>query len=195
MKLIVGLGNPGFQYAMTRHNVGFMVIDRLLHQIPDTVEKSGFKGRYTKTKWNGEDIILLKPETFMNLSGESIRPLMDFFKITIDNLLVVYDDVDLPPGALRIRSSGSSGGHNGLKSLIAHLGSTEFKRIRIGIGKDPVRPTADHVLSTFTKDESPFIETAIDTSIKALSLWMTQPFEIVMNRYNIKNEKTTPVNL
>lgn len=195
MKLIVGLGNPGFQYAMTRHNVGFMVINRLLHQMPDAIEKTGFKGRYTKTKWNGEDIILLKPETFMNLSGESIRPLMDFFKITIDDLLVVYDDVDLPPGVLRIRSSGSSGGHNGLKSLIAHLGSTEFKRIRIGIGKDPVRPTADHVLSTFTKDELPLIETAIDTSVKALSLWMTQPFELVMNRYNIKNEKTTPVNV
>ncbi len=194
MKLIVGLGNPGFQYAMTRHNVGFMVIDRLIRQIPDAIEKTGFKGRYVKTKWNGEDIILLKPETFMNLSGESIRPVMDFYKITIDDLIVVYDDVDLPPGALRIRSSGSSGGHNGLKSTIAHLGSTQFKRIRVGIGKDPVRPTADHVLSTFTKEESPLIEAAIDTSVKALSVWMTQPFEIVMNRYNTKNEKTTPVN-
>lgn len=194
MKLIVGLGNPGFQYAMTRHNVGFMVIDRLIRQIPDAIEKTGFKGRYVKTKWNGEDIILLKPETFMNLSGESIRPVMDFYKIAIDDLIVVYDDVDLPPGALRIRSSGSSGGHNGLKSTIAHLGSTQFKRIRVGIGKDPVRPTADHVLSTFTKEESPLIEAAIDTSVKALSVWMTQPFEIVMNRYNTKNEKTTPVN-
>lgn len=195
MKLIVGLGNPGIQYAMTRHNVGFMVIDRLLHQLPDAIEKTGFKGRYTKTKWNGEDVVLLKPETFMNLSGESIRPLMDFYKISIDDFIVVYDDVDLAPGILRIRSSGSSGGHNGLKSIIAHLGSTQFKRIRVGVGKDPVRPTADHVLSTFTKDESPLIEAAIDTSVKALALWMTQPFELIMNRYNTKNEKTTTTNL
>jgi PTH1 family peptidyl-tRNA hydrolase len=189
MKLIVGLGNPGFEYAMTRHNVGFMVIDRLLKQQNNPVEKTGFKGRYSKFKISGEDVVVIKPETFMNLSGESIRAIVDFYHISIDDVLVVYDDVDLMPGSVRIRESGSSGGHNGIKSIISHLGNSAFKRIRIGVGKDPIRPTADHVLSVFSKEESPLIENAIEHACKAITTWMNQPFEIVMNRYNLKHEK------
>lgn len=190
MRLIVGLGNPGNEYANTRHNVGFLIVDALASSLKNDNWKSNFKGKYIKTKMVNEDIILLKPETYMNLSGESVRSIMDFFHIQADEILVIYDDVDLVPGALRIRSSGSSGGHNGMKSIISHIGTTEFKRFRIGIGKDAVKPTADHVLSNFTKEESELIKNVTTTTIQAIQAWLTQPFEIVMNKFNTKHEKS-----
>ena len=191
MKLVVGLGNPGNQYLRTRHNVGFLAIDQIALACGSLTWKTGFKGRYAKTRISNEDVILLKPETFMNLSGESVRALIDFYHIIPADILIIYDDVDLPPGTVRIRESGSSGGHNGMKSIIAHIGTSDFKRIRIGIGKDSLRPTADHVLSNFTADESLLIQQALNVSSSAISTWMSQPFEIVMNRYNSKNEKPT----
>lgn len=135
MKLIVGLGNPGKEYENTRHNCGFMAIDYLAQDLGVTINQAKFKGLYAKIKVEGEDVILLKPQTYMNLSGESVSEVMKFFKIDKEDVLVIYDDLDLPVGKIRIRANGSAGGHNGIKSLIAHLNGQDFKRIRIGIDR------------------------------------------------------------
>ena len=142
MKLIVGLGNPGKEYENTRHNCGFMAIDYLAQDLGVTINQAKFKGLYAKIKVEGEDVILLKPQTYMNLSGESVSEVMKFFKIDKEDVLVIYDDLDLPVGKIRIRANGSAGGHNGIKSLIAHLNGQDFKRIRIGIDQSlPLYPS------------------------------------------------------
>ena len=130
MKLIIGLGNPGKEYENTRHNTGFMVLDRLSEKLNIEMTQNKFKGLYGKSKYKGEDVILLKPQTYMNLSGESVRQVMDFFKINQEDILVIYDDLDMPVGKLRLRQSGSAGGHNGIKNIILHTGSQNFNRIR-----------------------------------------------------------------
>ena len=154
MKLIVGLGNPGREYEGTRHNCGFMVIDKLAEKLNVSVDQNKFKGLYVKFKYHGEDVILLKPQTYMNLSGESVSTLMQFFKIEIEDLLVIYDDLDMPVGKLRLRKTGSAGGHNGIKNIIAHLNSQDFKRIRVGIDRHKYMKVVDYVLSRFTKEET-----------------------------------------
>ena len=133
MKLIVGLGNPGKQYEGTRHNVGFAVIDEIAERLHMSLDQAKFKGIYGMGHVEGEKIFLLKPLTYMNLSGESIGALMDYYQIDIEELLVIYDDLDLPVGRIRLRQRGSAGGHNGVKSTISHVGSQEFNRIRVGI--------------------------------------------------------------
>jgi len=135
MKLIIGLGNPGKEYENTRHNTGFMVLDRLSEKLNIEMTQNKFKGLYGKSKYKGEDVILLKPQTYMNLSGESVRQVMDFFKINQEDILVIYDDLDMPVGKLRLRQSGSAGGHNGIKNIILHTGSQNFNRIRVGIDR------------------------------------------------------------
>ena len=134
MKLIVGLGNPGKDYENTRHNVGFMVMDRLSDVMNVSISTTKFKGEYVKFKYHGEDVILLKPMTYMNNSGECIREVMDYYKCDIDDFIVIFDDISLDVGKLRLRAKGSAGGHNGIKSIIAHLGSDKFKRIKFGVG-------------------------------------------------------------
>ena len=168
MKLIVGLGNPGKEYAGTRHNCGFMVIDRLASKLNVDVDQNKFKGLYAKVKYHGEDIILLKPQTYMNLSGESVNAVMNFFKIDKDDLLVIYDDLDMPVGKLRLRKTGSAGGHNGIKNIIAHLNSQDFKRIRVGIDRHKYMNVADYVLSRFSKVESEAIEQGIENAANAV---------------------------
>ncbi|MBU8908431.1 aminoacyl-tRNA hydrolase [Desertibacillus haloalkaliphilus] len=185
MKLIVGLGNPGKKYEGTRHNVGFSVIDQCAKDLMIDIDQSKFKGVYGYKTIEGEKVFLLKPLTYMNLSGESIRPLMDFYKIDINDLLVVYDDLDLPVGKIRLRQKGGHGGHNGIRSIISHLGTNEFKRIRVGVD----RPTADdtvinHVLSTFRPDERDGIAEAVEQSAKACEAWVTNDFLQVMNEFN-----------
>jgi peptidyl-tRNA hydrolase, PTH1 family len=187
MKLIVGLGNPGRQYEETRHNVGFKVIDELSDQLHIPLDKAKFNGVFGQGMVNGEKVLLLKPLTYMNLSGESIRPLMDYYDILVEDILVVYDELDLPVGKIRLREKGSAGGHNGMKSIIQHLGTQEFKRIRIGIN----RPTnsmkiADYVLGRFPAEELQDIKDAIQKSAEAAEKWVSTSFLQVMNEFNAK---------
>lgn len=184
MKLIVGLGNPGKEYAGTRHNCGFMVIDRLASKLNVDVDQNKFKGLYAKVKYHGEDIILLKPQTYMNLSGESVNAVMNFFKIDKDDLLVIYDDLDMPVGKLRLRKTGSAGGHNGIKNIIAHLNSQDFKRIRVGIDRHKYMNVADYVLSRFSKVESGAIEQGIENAANAVLDYLDNDFNHAMNYYN-----------
>src|SRR5437868_4206745 len=167
MKLIVGLGNPGKQYDQTRHNIGFAVIDELAHRFHISLDQAKFKGIYGSTMVNGEKVFLLKPLTYMNLSGESIGPLMDYFQIDLEDLLVIYDDLDLPVGKIRLRQKGSAGGHNGIKSTISHLGTQEFNRIRIGIDRPQQGMSIpDYVLGKFPEQEQALITEAVNKSAK-----------------------------
>ena len=184
MKLIVGLGNPGKEYAGTRHNCGFMVIDRLASKLNVDVDQNKFKGLYAKVKYHGEDIILLKPQTYMNLSGESVNAVMNFFKIDKEDLLVIYDDLDMPVGKLRLRKTGSAGGHNGIKNIIAHLNSQDFKRIRVGIDRHKYMNVADYVLSRFSKVESEAIEQGIENAANAVLDYLDNDSNHAMNYYN-----------
>lgn len=167
MKLIIGLGNPGKEYEKTRHNAGFMVIDKLSQDLGINVDKSGYKGLYGKGRVNGEDVILLKPQTFMNLSGESVRAVMDYFKISIKDIVVVFDDLDIEIGKIRIRNNGSAGGQNGMKSIIQHLGTQDFLRIRVGIGKDPLIETSKYVLGRMSKEQEPEFEKGLEKGMIA----------------------------
>lgn len=186
MKLIVGLGNPTKEYEKTRHNVGFMVMDALANQLNVNINTKKFNGEYVKFKYNQEDVILLKPMTYMNNSGESIIQVMNYFKIGVEDLLVVYDDMDMPVGKLRLRESGSAGGHNGIKSVIAHVGGQNFKRIRVGIDRHPKIPVIDYVLGRFTKDEQPLIEEGIKNATSAIETYLDKGFVAAMNQYNNK---------
>lgn len=185
MKLIVGLGNPGKQYDQTRHNIGFMVIDAIADRLHISLDQAKFKGIYGVGHINGEKVFLLKPLTYMNLSGESIGALMNFYQIDTEDLLVIYDDLDFPVGKIRLRQRGSAGGHNGIKSTIAHIGTQQFNRIRVGINRPSNGMTiTDYVLGRFTKDEQELIKPAVERSADACEEWLEKPFLQVMNTYN-----------
>ncbi len=185
MKLIVGLGNPGSRYEKTRHNIGFEVIDELALRNGVKLNESKFNGLYANIHKNGEKAILLKPLTYMNLSGESIRPMADYYKIPVENILIIYDDLDLPVGKIRLRQKGSAGGHNGIKSTIQHLGTPEFNRIRIGINRPPEgMKVPDYVLGRFSGDEWDHMQSVIQISADACEDWMEKSFPEVMNRFN-----------
>jgi len=185
MKLIAGLGNPGSEFNQTRHNIGFEVIEQLAGVLDISLDQTKFNALFGKGKYQGEDVILLKPLTYMNASGEAIAPLMRFFKIDISDLLVVYDDLDLAVGKMRLRLKGSAGGHNGMKSIIHHLGSQEFKRVRVGIGRPEGRQTVvDFVLKPFSKDERPLVEETVERAAEACKMAIVEPFENVMNQFN-----------
>lgn len=184
LKLIVGLGNPGKKFLNTRHNVGFMAIDELSKELSISLDQKKFNGIYGKGVVNGETVYLLKPQTYMNLSGESVRPLMEYFNIDVDDLLVIYDDLDLPTGKVRLRQKGSAGGHNGMKSIIAHVHTQEFKRVRIGIDRSGRQSVIDYVLKPFSKEEQTPIQEAIERTTKACEAWTTESFSEVMNKYN-----------
>lgn len=184
MKMIVGLGNPGREYEKTRHNVGFMVMDRIADVFNVSIDMKKFNGEYVKFKYQGEDVILLKPMTYMNNSGESVIQIMNYFKIDVSDFLVIYDDMDMPVGKLRLRESGSAGGHNGVKSIIAHVGTQNFKRIRIGIDKHPRIKVVDYVLGRFNKDEQPLIDEGIENAVKAVQVFLEKDFVAAMNGFN-----------
>jgi PTH1 family peptidyl-tRNA hydrolase len=187
MKMIVGLGNPGKQYEKTRHNIGFEVVDKLSAKWGIPLDQSKHKGIYGIETVNGEKILLLKPLTYMNLSGESISAVMNFYKIEKENIVILYDDLDLPIGKIRLRQKGSAGGHNGIKSAIAHFGDQEFNRIRIGIGRPEGRsPVVDYVLSRFTNEEWDQLSNVMDRCINACEQWLEKPYLQVMNEYNQK---------
>lgn len=184
MKLIAGLGNPGGQYAETRHNVGFLLLDSLAEDLKLDFRPK-FQGLVAETQISGEKIYLLKPQTFMNLSGRSVRELTQFYKLRPEDILVVYDDMDLPLGRLRLRNSGSAGGHNGIKSMLAELGTEDFWRLKIGIGRPPAGwDSARYVLSAFTKEDLPALDGVLERGIQAANLWAKGDGVKAMNEYN-----------
>ncbi len=185
--LIVGLGNPEPKYDRTRHNIGFAAIDELakIWQMP-LKENKRFQGYFAEgLAPGGRKVYLLKPLTYMNRSGQSVRAVIDWYKVEPQSVLVIYDDLDLPIGRLRMRLSGSAGGHNGMKSIIAHLGGKDFPRLRIGIGKsDETKGTIAHVLGKFSPGETKIVEEVLYVSVKAIELSLKEGLEKSMNRYN-----------
>ncbi len=187
MIVIAGLGNPGTKYASTRHNVGFDVMDVLANKFGIKLNKIKFKGLVGEGTWAGKKIVLIKPSTYMNLSGESIRPLMEFYKLKPEELFVVVDDVDIEFGTIRLKKKGSAGTHNGLKSIIFHLETEEFPRLKIGIGQKPEHyDLADFVLSKFSKSERQIIDKAIIKAADAVDEFIVNGIDSAMNKYNIK---------
>lgn len=188
MYIIVGLGNPGTKYAHTRHNAGFDTIDMLAEANRISVLEAKQKALIGKGFIGGEKIILAKPVTFMNLSGESVRELVNYYKVDErDSLIVIYDDISLEPGQIRIRKKGSAGGHNGIKNIIAQLGHDEFMRIKIGVGEKPKGyDLADYVLSRFSGEEQSVMEDAFEKAAEAAVVMMCEGCDAAMNRYNTK---------
>ncbi|WP_294401279.1 aminoacyl-tRNA hydrolase [uncultured Clostridium sp.] len=183
MFLIVGLGNPGSQYEDTRHNIGFKVVDNIAKEYNIEINRQKFKGMCGEGFINGEKVILLKPSTYMNLSGESIREVVDFYKLSNEDLVVIYDDISLDVGRLRIREKGSAGGHNGIKSIIAHLGTDIFPRIKVGVGQPNV-DLVNYVLGKFTKEEMEVLSESINASTKAVREILSSDVKTAMNIYN-----------
>lgn len=186
MKLIVGLGNPGKDYSKTRHNIGFMVIDAFANKHNLTLQSSKLKADICKTKIHGEEVILAKPTTYMNLSGEAVQSIKKFYQIENEDILVIYDDLDLEVGKIRLRKSGSSGGQNGIKNILLHLKTNDIARIRVGISKDKYIPTADYVLGKFTPAQLPFVEESVQNCVNALDDYLKNGFGYIMNGYNKK---------
>ncbi|MBH0231838.1 aminoacyl-tRNA hydrolase [Halobacillus yeomjeoni] len=187
MKCIVGLGNPGKKYEQTRHNIGFMVIEELARQNHWSLNQTKFRGLYTIEHVGGEKVLVLEPQTYMNLSGESLRAFMDYYEIDIEDILVIYDDLDLPPGKIRLRKKGGHGGHNGIRNIIDQLGTKEFKRLRVGVGRPSVpMSVVDYVLGKFDKDQQGPVEDSIQDAVKACEAWIQNPFNEVMNEFNVK---------
>lgn len=185
MTVIIGLGNPGNKYELTRHNVGFRVIDVLCEKHNIKLNKLKHKALYGDGSIKGERVILAKPQTFMNSSGESVRDIVEWYKLPHENLIVIYDDVDLPAGTVRIRPEGSAGTHNGMRSVIYQLQSDSFPRIRIGIGKAPEGwDLADYVLSKFTAEDFPLVKESIERAAAAVATIVTDGVTAAMNLYN-----------
>lgn len=184
MKLIVGLGNPGKEYENTRHNMGFITIDEFAKRHNVVINKSKFNGLYTDFLYNGEKIILLKPQSYINLSGEVLTRFMDFYKIDINDILIISDDLDLPFSSFKLKPSGSSGGHNGLKNIELHLASRDYKRLKLGISNNKGIDTKDYVLSKFNKEDMNVIE-KLQTVVQAiLDDYLVMNFDLLMTKYN-----------
>lgn len=185
MYIIAGLGNPTKEYEKTRHNVGFEVIDVLADMLHTTVEEKKFKGCYGRGFLGGEKVLLLKPQTFMNLSGESVRAAANFYKVDPEHIIIIYDDISLDVGQLRIRKKGSAGGHNGIKNIIAHLGTQEFPRIKVGVGDKPKKmDLADYVLSRFSKEDRVLMEDAFKEAARAVEVMIAGGVDTAMNQFN-----------
>ena len=189
MIIITGLGNPGKQYDKTKHNVGFWVIDKLAKKYNIEVTKFKHKALIGEGNIAGKKVLLVKPQTYMNLSGESIREIIKFYKVPLEQFYVIYDDTSLPLSNVRIREKGSAGGHNGIKNIIAHLGTDIFLRIKVGIGEKPNGwDLADYVLAPFSKDEEPLILSGVDKAYHAVELLLTKGIKEAMNQTNQKNK-------
>lgn len=187
MYIIAGLGNPTKEYDKTRHNVGFAVIDELARRHNIDVSERKHHAFCGKGIIEGQKVILIKPQTFMNLSGESLRAATDYYKIPLTDLIVIYDDISLPPGQLRIRLKGSAGGHNGIKNIIAHLGTQEFPRIKVGVGEKPPRmDLKDYVLSHFSKGEQELMDEAFQEAAQAVAMMIHDGADSAMNHFNRK---------
>ena len=191
MYLIAGLGNPGREYDNTRHNAGFASIDRLAEKNHISIDMKKFQALCGTGYIGGQKVLLLKPQTYMNLSGESLRAACDFFKIDPEQeLIVIYDDISLAPGQLRIRAKGSAGGHNGIKSIISHLGTQVFLRVKVGVGEKPQGwDLADYVLGHFSKEEQQVMQESFDRAADAAAALLSEEVQQVMNEYNTHKAK------
>ena len=184
MKLIVGLGNPGREYENTRHNIGFQTIDKYASKLGVSMNKSKFNGLYGETMVLGEKVMLLKPQSYINLSGEVIRKFVDFYKIDIQDILIIHDDLDLEVGTYKIKQKGSSGGHNGLKNIELHLGTQEYKRIKIGISNNKNIDTKDYVLGKLSKEEEEKLNEVKNTVLDIIDNYLKVSFSDLMAKYN-----------
>ncbi len=186
MKLIVGLGNPGLEYFRNRHNVGFMVIDKITQMLNINNVKIKKNYLYFEGLYNGEKYILLKPQKYINLSGEVIKEVIDFYKIEIDNILIINDDLTMKLGGIKLKKSGSSGGHNGLKNIELNLGTNKYKRLKVGIANDRFIPTSRYVLSNFKEEELLIIDEAVKKAASIAVDFLSMSFITLMNKYNGK---------
>jgi PTH1 family peptidyl-tRNA hydrolase len=184
-KLIIGLGNPGRKYAGNRHNVGFQCLDRLAEAWGLSFSRQKHKALLTQGEIAGLKVILAKPQTFMNLSGEAVERLAWFYKVSPKDILVIYDDLDLPVGKIRLRPEGGSGGHKGMKSIIEHLGTNGFCRLRVGIGRPPHGDPVDYVLGDFAPAERIAMDRACERVVSAVELWLAEGIVVAMNKYNL----------
>lgn len=184
MKLIVGLGNPGKEYDKTRHNVGFMIIDRYLNNKNLEANKSKFDGKYIDTIINGEKVIFLKPQKYMNLSGEVVKKYIDYFKIDINDILIIHDDLDQELGKIKLKENSSSGGHNGIKDIEKNIGTQNYKRLKIGISNNKMIDTKDYVLGHFSKEEEEILNESIDKSLSIIDDFFKLNFDRLMGKYN-----------
>lgn len=186
MKLIFGLGNPGRQYEKSKHNIGFLALDALAARLGLSFNKTKFKSVYAEGNIGTEKVVLIKPQTYMNLSGESVRPWVDFYNVTEEDVVVIYDDMDLEVGNIRLRLQGGHGGHNGMKSIINHLGTKKFNRIRVGIGRPyPKQDVISHVLSPFSNETVDEMKASVQTIADAIVYWVQENnFEDAMNKFN-----------
>lgn len=189
MHIIVGLGNPGRKYENTRHNLGFITIDKLADDHGISITRSKHKSLIGEGRIAGEKVLLVKPQTFMNLSGEAVREVMSYYRETPDHLLVIYDDIDIPAGSVRIRKKGGAGTHNGMRSVVSQLGEDGFARIRIGIGGEDGKDLIGHVLGSFTSDEAGPMREAVLTAVSAIECMLSRGIDIAMNEYNTRKEK------
>ncbi len=190
MKIIAGLGNPGEQYRLTRHNMGFLVVDALADESGIAIQKKKFEALLGDGRIAGNRVLLVKPQTFMNLSGHSIRQVTDFYQKTADDLIVVHDDLDLPFGTVRVKVGGGDGGHKGLRSLIEHLGDANFTRVRLGIGKPPFREDVEHyVLQPCPKADLEQLAEAVRTACDAVREILGPGVQSAMNRFNTRERK------
>ena len=184
MKLIVGLGNPGNEYKKTRHNIGFMVLDTIKENYSETNWNKKLDGIYFSTFLNQEKVIFLKPQKYMNLSGEVVKKYVDYFDIKIDDILIIVDDLDLPTGKIRLRRNGSSGGHNGLKNIFTTLNTENIKRLKVGIANNKLVDTKDYVLGNFNKEENKKIKEAIQKVSNIALEFVSEDFSNLMSKYN-----------
>lgn len=184
MKLVVGLGNPGREYENTRHNIGYMVLKKLGEKYKLDFSKNKFKGSYSEATINNEKYLFLLPEKYMNLSGEVVKDFVNYYKIDIDNILIISDDLDMPTGKIKLKANGSSGGHNGLKNIELHLATSGYKRLKIGIANNKSTDTKDYVLGKFNKDELEIIENASNKAVEIIEDFSILPFDRLMSKYN-----------
>lgn len=185
MKIIAGLGNPGPKYDKTKHNTGFMTMDHYLDEKGLSLDKDKFEGLWTKQKINGEDVILLEPQTYMNESGRSVSQVANFFKVDPEDILIIQDDMDMPIGKIRIRANGKSGGHNGIKSIIRDLGTEKFNRLKIGIRHPKNATVVSWVLTPFNDEQQKLMDDAFDTSVKIIDDFIAgRDSQYLMNKYN-----------
>ena len=185
MYIIVGLGNPEMKYDKTRHNIGFRIIDALADKYGIDISERKHKGLLGKGMIGGQKVILVKPMTYMNLSGECVAPVMNYYKESPENVIVLFDDISLDVGKIRIRKKGSAGGHNGIKSIIAHLGTQDFPRLKFGVGDKPAKmDLADYVLGRFSKDEEEILGDCVDKACDAVSVMVSEGADAAMNRFN-----------
>lgn len=188
MYVIAGLGNPGKKYENTRHNIGFITLDFLAERHDIKINKIKHKALVGEGRISGQKVLLVKPQTYMNLSGESLREVMDYYKVDMEDMIVIYDDIDLPAGSVRIRKKGSAGTHNGMRSIVQHLG-TDFPRIRMGIGNDAKGNLVDFVLGGFSKEDREVLEPAVERAALSVECYVEEGIEKAMNKYNIKAKK------